>query len=174
LSLKDRLTPFLAKDGFALYESISSRSLVRMGSKVAGEYGVSFLLEENASKGKIYRIDDSKYALDLYPVEPFSRLKVGDQTIRRVLHQGNIYNNWVFFTDKTENIAVLEFQTNNKKFRVPIYVRSPEYLQTEGVLQFRLRLANKNDLPKSLIVLTGLLDSISPVEFSSSKLLVVP
>ena len=172
--MRERLTPYFVKHGVAFYETVSSRSLVRTGSKAAKEYNNSILIEENASKGVFYEIEDSKYALDLTPAEPFSRLRSGDQMIRRVSHKGNIYQNWATFTDKSENLAVLEFQTNTGNFKVAVYVRSPEYLPAEKVLQFRIRFASRNILPKNLSVDGNFLDFVRPVEFFASKLVVVP
>lgn len=103
------------------------------------------VVHEIAEKAKIYKIEDGKFAMDLFFTEEFSRVKLDKREIRKVLKTGNIYSDWETFTVKKEVIAILDVEQNGDIKHYLFKMRAPEVLSKENILQLRISQATLDD-----------------------------
>lgn len=174
ISSKERLRPFIQREGVAVSESWSSRSVVRLGSSNAAEFKDGVVLRVSISSGRVERIEEGKFSVDLVTSELFARMVVGKKTIRKVVHRGDLYKKWEEFTQKNEVPGILTIFGENEGKSIPLFFRAPEFFIDGQILQFRLNVASANDIPK--FVGRGDLRSVDLIDlkFGESKIELFP
>ncbi len=139
---------------FDIQESLAQRSLVKSWTPPARQFSGSIIVKELISEGRIYLIEDNKFAMDLILLEEFSRFFIDEDEVRKVLHKGNLYSQWDDFTDNSEVDAVIIAGPPNNGEYLHVLLRAPEYISSKRILEFRIRRDGDRDLPKKLAELT--------------------
>lgn len=173
ISSKERLAPFIHREGFATNESWSSRSIVRLRTANAESFGAGLVLRVSILSGRVQRIEENKLSVDLVTSESFARLVVAKKTIRKVVLRGDLITNWEEFTQKSEVPGIITIFGKNGS-SIPLYFRAPEFFNDGQILQFRMNIASDTDIPE--FVGRGGLRSVDLVnfEFGVSKIELFP
>ena len=147
-------TTLVRRNRFDIQESLAQRSLVRSWTPPAHEFSESIIVKELISAGRIYPIEDDKFAMDLVLADEFSRFYIDENEIRKILHRGNLYSHWDGFTEKSEVDAVIIAGPPNDGEYLHVLLRAPEYISSKKILEFRIRRDADRELPEKLAELT--------------------
>ena len=177
VSSKEKLRPLIHREGIAINESWSSRSIVRLGSANVESFGAETVLRVSISSGRVVRIEDNKLSVDLVTSESFARMVVAKKTVRKVAHRGDLFKKWQEFTQKSEVPGILTVFGENGGQSIPLLFRAPEFFNDQQILQFRLNIASGADIPKfagkSVLRSVDLVDLVD-FEFGKSKIELFP
>lgn len=139
---------FIYREGLAINESWSSRSIVRLRSTNAESFGKELKLRVSISSGRVQRIEENKLSVDLVTSESFARLVVAKKTVRKVVLRGDLLKKWEEFTQKSEVPGILTVFGENGGKSIPLFFRAPEFFNDGQILQFRLNIASDTDIPE--------------------------
>lgn len=140
----------LEKYNISVEKSLREQAIVNFTSPPISDYGDGVTLVESAKQGKISDGGFPIFVLELRNPEAFSRILVNGKLERRVMHQGNIYQNFGGFFGSDVAYGILKYSDpNGGRQKLAVQFQYPDYDQSDFTLIFRFRLMVSDEIPAS-------------------------
>lgn len=140
----------LERFGISVEQSIRNRAVVNFSSPPISSFGESSVVVEISNHGRITDAGFPQMTLELINPVPFTRVVVGGNIKRRIMHQG-LYSKQGFEAvyGSAEAYGILKYSDpQGVRQKIYIWLAWPDYDQSEYTVLYHFRTAVSDEIPQ--------------------------